>query len=306
MQLAHLILAHTDLDHVCRLTKRLLGFSDVYIHIDANTDASELIKALSNYDSCYFIGNRLHCDWGGWNAVKAEIELIRCAMQTKAYDRLVFLQGADYPIKTDVDIKSFFEENQEIEYIRGCQISGIDDPYYWQKCRYISFLNNPNIVKRALNFVSRKLKLKVRSGYIREGKNKYPVYWGGALWSITGKCASYLLSFYDNHPKFNRWFWYAFAADELYFVTVIMNSPLKKNTYAGGPEKPMKGTINWRTLHIWEYLPGRAKVYTLSDFDFLKQCKELYVRKVNSVDSKELLDRLDKINNTSIVMQDLM
>lgn len=41
MQLAHLILAHTDLDHVCRLTKRLLGISDVYIHIDANTDASE-------------------------------------------------------------------------------------------------------------------------------------------------------------------------------------------------------------------------------------------------------------------------
>ena len=68
----------------------------------------------------------------------------------------------------------------------------------------------------------------------------------------------------------------------------------------------MKGTINWRTLHIWEYLPGRAKVYTIGDFDFLKQCKELYVRKVNSVDSKELLDRLDKINNTSIVVQDLL
>lgn len=33
--------------------------------------------------------------------------------------------------------------------------------------------------------------------------------------------------------------------------------------------------------------------------DLRNQCKELYVRKVNSVDSKELLDRLDKINNTS-------
>ncbi len=54
-------------------------------------------------------------------------------MQTNAYDRLVFLQGADYPIKTDVDIKSFFEENPEIEYIRGCQVSGIDDPYYHRK-----------------------------------------------------------------------------------------------------------------------------------------------------------------------------
>lgn len=296
MRLAHLVLAHTDLNHVYRLTKRLLGFSDVFIHIDANTNASKLIEKLSNYDNCYFMNNRLHCDWGGWNAVRAEVELIRLAMQTKKYDRLVFLQGADYPIKTDVEVKDFFKKNNDVEYIRGCQISGIDDPYYWQKCRYISFMNNPNAVKRTLNFVSRKLKLKIRSGYITEGGNKYPVYWGGALWSFTGKCASYLLNFYDNHPKFNRWFWHAFASDELYFVTVIMNSPLKDRTYASGSEKPMKGTINWRTLHIWEYLPGRAKVYTIRDYDFLKRCKELYVRKVNSIDSKELLDKLDKEN----------
>lgn len=296
MRIAHLILAHTDLYHISRLAKRLLQFSDVYIHIDVKTDATDLIRELSLYGNCYFVNERLHCDWAGWNAVKAEVELIRLALKTDSYDRLVFLQGADYPIKTNKEIISFYENNRDTEYIRGCQVTDSTDPYFWPKCRYISLRNNPNKLKKVFNLINRKLRLKLRSGWIKEDGKSYPVYWGGALWSITGECGTYILEFYDNHPKFNQWFYYTFAPDELYFVTVVMNSIYRDRTCAHGPEPEMRGTANWRTLHIWEYLPGKAKIYTLDDYQFLKKRKELYVRKVNSMESKELLDCLDKEN----------
>ncbi|MGN0558026.1 MAG: beta-1,6-N-acetylglucosaminyltransferase [Acutalibacteraceae bacterium] len=296
MKIAHLILAHTDPEHIYRLVNRLLQFSDVFIHIDRNTDAQWLIDKLSNSNNCYFVNPRLHCNWGAWNAVEAEIALLRMAQNTDDYDRLVFLQGADYPIKTDKEIISFFENNRDVEFIRGCQVTGSKDPYFWPKCRYISLRNNPNCLKKAFNYFNRKLKLRLRSGWIKEDSKKYPVFWGGALWSITGSCGAYILDFYDNHPKFNHWFLYTFAPDELYFVTVVMNSKFRDKTCGCGPEPEMRGTVNWRTLHIWEYLPGKARIYTVDDFDFLAEQQELYVRKVNSQESKELLDKLDALN----------
>ena len=71
---------------------------------------------------------------GGVSAVEAEIELIREALHHGEYDRLVFLQGADYPIKPSADIKRFFEDNHDVEFIRGCNCTDSKDPYFWNRC----------------------------------------------------------------------------------------------------------------------------------------------------------------------------
>lgn len=41
------------------------------------------------------------------------------------------------------------------------------------------------------------------------------------------------------------------------------------------------------------YLPGKIKVFTDIDYEFLRTRDELYVRKVNSFESNKLLDLLD-------------
>ncbi len=291
MELAHVILAHQDPIHIKRLANRLSSFSDVYIHIDAKADI-ELFRL--DHPRVFFLDQRHHCTWGAWDAVRAEIELLRTALSRKNYDRIVFLQGADYPLKSDGEIFSFFESHRETEFMRACQCTGVESPYFYNKCRYYLFYNKPNLLKKVLNKLTRIFNLRLRSGYIKDGEEKYPVYWGSAQWAITGEFARYLLEFYDSHPRFNRWFYHSFPADELYFPTVMMNSPFSVKTQKGGAEEAVAGLQNWRNLHFFEYLPGSIRVFTKEDAAFVASLPDLYIRKVNTKESEELLDLLDQ------------
>ena len=65
--IAHLVLAHTDIHHVTRLVKRLSAFSDVFLHFDSESDDSELLFNLKDLigRGVYYLQPRLHCAWGG-------------------------------------------------------------------------------------------------------------------------------------------------------------------------------------------------------------------------------------------------
>lgn len=295
MQIAHLILAHDDPKHIGRLVRRLSSFSDVFIHIDKNADINVFKDAVGNIENCFFAEKRIHCAWGSWNPVVAEIELIRVALEHEKYDRLVFLQGADYPLKSNEYMKSFYQNNQGVEFVRACCCTGVADPYFYEKCRYLLFYNNTNKLKTLANIITMKYQIKLRDGYIRDDGKKYKVYWGSAQWAITGKCANYILEYYDTHAKFNRWFWNSFPADELYFSTIVMNSPFRDATLYHGPEPAKRGLVEWRNLHYFIYLPGKIKVFNETDFELLSNRSELYVRKVNTKESTVLLDRIEKM-----------
>ena len=296
MKIAHLILAHIDADHIKKLVKRLIIFSDVFIHIDANSNIDEFKSDLKQYENCYFLEDRHHCEWGGINAVRAELKLIKMALEKGDYNRLVFLQGADYPLKSNREIIDFFKTNSSVEFIRACCVTDEADTYFYDKCRYYLFYNNKNFIKKIFNKITRCFHIKLRDGYIRDGKEKYRVFWGSAQWALTGNCAKYILDFYENHLQFNKWFYHAFPADELYIQTVVMNSPYRDKTLYRGPESPKRGLSNWRNLHYFEYLPGKIRIFTDKDFEYLHTRSELYIRKVNSNDSSRLIEMFDKCN----------
>ena len=178
MKLAHLILAHTDPQHIQRLIKRLSTFSDVYIHIDVESDIDSFRNGMSEYNNCYFLLNRLHCEWGGVNAVRAEMELIREALKHGDYDRLVLLQGADYPLKSNTEICNYFQMNQNVEFVRACCVTDGSNKYFFDKCRYYLFYNNMNLLKKVVNKMTRVCNIKLRDGYIKSGGEKCKVYLG--------------------------------------------------------------------------------------------------------------------------------
>lgn len=134
----------------------------------------------------------------------------------------------------------------------------------------------------------------VRDGFIHEGGKKLNVYWGSALWAITRACANYVIDFFDSHSKVFKWFKHALPVDELFFNTIIMNSPFVENIFYNNTE-PVKGLVNLRNLHYFEY-PTVIKIFTLADLSMLKKRDELYIRKVNTKESSELLDVLDELH----------
>ena len=233
---------------------------------------------------------------GGWNSVAAEILLLKQAIHKGSYDRFVFLQGADYPIKSGKEIRAFFEAHKDVEFIRGCCCTTSDDYYLRCRCWSIWFYNNYShftLLKKIWNRLTKQFKIELRNGFAYGDNLKHPVYWGSAQWAITKGLAVYFIEFFDNHPNYNKWYYNAFPADEIYFTTIAFNSPFRNNTTAGGPEPELRGLANWRNLHYFEYLPGRIKVFEESDITLIRQLEELYIRKVTTEQSSKLLDLID-------------
>ena len=232
---------------------------------------------------------------GGYNSICAEVGLIREALNRDDYDRLVLLQGADYPIKSPKYILDYFERNKSVEFCSCSRCTGSSYKFLYSRCRHISFMNKPNMVKKIWNKISSALNLNIRSGKVRvdSTRRKVDVFWGSAQWSFTGNAAKYIVEFYDKNPHFNNWFKYAFAPDELYFATVIMNSPLSHNTNNNEEQKGV-ALVCHRNLHYFEYPDGGIKIWDSGDYLKIMSLPDLYIRKVTTEKSSKLLDMLDE------------
>ncbi|MCB4234526.1 hypothetical protein LDL59_03785 [Kaistella anthropi] len=105
----YLIQAHKNPVQLRRLIDTInTSDSQFVIHIDLKSkleDFTSLIKS----DNIYFIKNRLDCIWGDYSQVLATINLIEELKNfgAKEEDRIVFLSGQDYPIKSSEYIKDF-------------------------------------------------------------------------------------------------------------------------------------------------------------------------------------------------------
>ena len=294
MKIAYLILCHTDPVHTLRLAKKLTynGKNSVYIHLDKKVNAEEFNKKLTGIPRVKIIKDNVKVFWGGYSAIEATLHLMENAFKDKPFDRYVLLQGLDYPLMSCEQISNFFEKYKEIEFIRACNITKSNDKYFYSKCKYYWYFDNINIIKKIANKLSDKLDLKVRKGYICLDDKKYDIYWGAAQWALTENCIEYILKFSKKNNKFNRYFRHIFPADETYFHTIVFNSNFRLNTMNGGEEKEKKYLVNWRNLHYFEYNKC-IKVFGIEDSKFLEKRKELFIRKVNTSYSKELLDMID-------------
>ncbi|MDG6885049.1 beta-1,6-N-acetylglucosaminyltransferase [Clostridium perfringens] len=297
MKIAFLILCHIDEKHIERLANKLTKNEKfyVFIHVDKRSNIDKFTDLLKNNKSVIFTEKRYSISWGGYSAIRATMELIKCSMKHGDFDRYVLLQGLDYPLKSNKYIYEFFEQNKDVEFIRGCDISNSKEKYFYSRCRYYLFYEKINLFKKIFNYITYKLDIKLRDGYIKIDKKRYSVFWGSAQWALTRDCIDYIIKYYDNNKKFNKYFKTMFPVDELYFSTIVFNSSFKTHTVQGGCEEEKKGLVNWRNIHYFEY-PQKIKVFSLEDFEMLKQRDELFVRKVNSSTSKLLLDKIDEIH----------
>ena len=290
-KIAYLVLAHTDPCHIYRLANKLKETGDVYIHIDLKSDIN-IFKDFPHIKNVKFINKRYKVNWGGYNSIKATMSLLENAINSGEYRRYILLQGLDYPIWSDKKIIGFFNNNN-YEYIRGCNISKSTDPYFTHKItkKYFFDVNN-----RILRIFLREFFYNI--AFIRNKKNvilgnkKCDIFYGSALWAITNECAEYIMEVYKNDTKYNNYMKHMFAPDESYFHTIIFNSIFSEKTIKGGPEPEKRYLVNWRNLHIFNY-DSSIKIYTENDFDYLINSDAMFFRKATTGISDSLLDKID-------------
>lgn len=295
IKIAYLILAHTDPEHVARLATRISvpNKADVYIHVDKKTDIEPFKKLVKG--SITFIEDRITVNWGGYNSVLATLSLLKTAYKSANYDRFILLQGLDYPIASNNKIFNFFEENNDVEFIRACKITGSKDTYHTDRCQYYWFYDDKNLIKKMINKANSLLPIKLRKGYVHDDKI-YNVYWGSALWALTNNCVEYILNFSGSHEKFNNYFKHVFPPDETYFHSIVYNSPFGLKTHYGGEEPERHGLVNWKNIHYFEY-PDNIKIFTEIDYEQLTKLDFLFFRKATTEKSIKLLDMIDGIPN---------
>ena len=138
-----------------------------------------------------------------------------------------FMSGQDYPIKKLDSIKSFFKKNNGREFIEYMKLP-VEKWEYGTYDRFVYYRLNDwfdyNTCK-GYKIIEKFITLQKRIGYKRRIPDQFEHLYGGSNWmSITYECAKHIT---ENKWKYRRFYnrlKYTFAADEVYFHTVILNS----------------------------------------------------------------------------------
>lgn len=320
MKLAYLILAHTDVTQLNRLINSIDSGDDIFIHVDLKTD-DKYLKKIYKSNNIHLIKKRYSIFWAGFNMVEATLALIHEMISTNVdYDKVVLLSGADCLIKNSEYIHNFF--NNRINYIRAFNISDYTTlnyrdqitKYHYNDSKHFS--PNSNVYKFSRRIFNKLMNSRLfprTPDTVELFDKKVPVYEGSQWWALNRDFLEYVdkLMSSKEGQRFKKYFLYYLAPDEKFFHTIFFNSKFYDTNLYGGPEdfpwqvfQKYKGTLiegaattaQMYNVHIIH--SSLHKTFTKYDLpylnDKLNNKSNLFMRKVDTNESKELLDIIEK------------
>jgi len=302
-KIAYLIAAHQDPEHLERLVGALDDRADFFIHIDGKQQIEPFIDRIDK-PNVFFLTDkdRVKVYWGGFSQVRATLNLLERCLEVNdrnpsAYKKVVFMSGADYPIKCNNDIHRFFEEHQAVNFIRGMNITEANTAKYnYCICNYLFFdffIYKPivtRVLRKGLNLVVNVVRKK--PNYIKKGDgSRLDIFHGSSWWALNIDAIQYIQDYAREHKEIQEYFKYSLASDEKFFHTIFFNSHFSETNLYGGAEPYVPLTSAFANIHIID--PSLTKWFDLNDFDTIKDADQLFIRKVSSRHSKNLLDKID-------------
>jgi hypothetical protein len=313
MRIAYIISAYKCPDLLTRLVYRLhTPTSIILIHVDKRTHKKqfrEMIAGVSHLSNVVFL-KRHNCHWGDFGHVRATLKGFAYLFQgNTGFDYVFLITGQDYPIKPINYIESFLKAENGKEFISYYSFpnkawgenGGMQRIEQW----HFRFLEDWPI--RFLHaFVhlpsTREFKSKVKSVIYSSVNNMFTKrtlpgnlkpFGGPGYWCLTRACAEFIHDYVERNPWFVNFFRYADIPDEIFFHTVILNSPFASNVV----------NDDLRCIDISE---GRGpRVWQKNDLEILAQSKGLIARKFDTAVDFEILDLIDLklLSNAQITEQ---
>lgn len=227
MKIAILMLIHEYKEQQKILIGNLAKDFDVFVHIDKRSKIKIEDVKMENV----FPYKEYKVYWGHYNQILATLFLFKKANEKK-YDRYIFISGADIPLKSNAEIKIFFQNNEK-EYFSFSELpvlhlasGGFDRIDYF----HVKSLKRGkmNIFEKLLCKIENKINREILTPFMKSlnitRRIKGMRYFFGANWmDLTGKCVSQIIEYTDTHKKFVRSFRYTINADEIFFQTIICN-----------------------------------------------------------------------------------
>jgi len=220
MKVAYLLLVHENPQLLKRAIEMLsCGGCEFFIHLDLTSDMHRFDS--NRRQNVHFVEPRLRVHWGEFSQVEATMLLLRQALGSSAnYDYFIFLQGSDYPLRSGAYIRNFLEENRGSEFL---SLARMPAPGY--PLSKINKLRYPSD-KPVWRFTSRAL------GKLGSAQRDYTKYLGGlyafagqAWWALSKDACQFIVDFASSNPHVEKYFRNTFTADEMFFHTILGNSP---------------------------------------------------------------------------------
>lgn len=277
MKIAILIHAHKDAALLKRLVERLKHpLADVYINVDAKADITSFRAVL---EDVVFLENRVDVVWGKFSQVQQILNSYdEISRKNIDYSHILFISGQDYPVINIETVVRSLLSNADKSYLDYHQL-GTDPWFLLMKKRYEYWHFLPKYDIRSSNYVK---KILVKLGF----KRKYPiqpVYYGSCWMCLNWEAVTYVLNYTRNNPAFVRFNEQTACADELYFQSILVNSPLKTSL-----ENNIHRYIDWSDQG------KRPKTLTMDDLEKIKSSDAWFARKVDPDVDADLMDELDR------------
>ncbi len=283
MIIGYMLLVHENPGQVQRLVSALPESSPVLIHVDrrAQDVQEDLARRLRGRADVHFVP-RFPSRWGSAGITRATFSLIHTAIeQGVTFDYATLLSGADYPIKSNMEIARFLERHQGSEFIESF---AMEKPNRWSKMG-----GNYKAPDKVLRY-----HLRIRSRFLRTPfSRRLPyglvAYGGSQWWTLSYPALQHISQFVRRTPKFDRFLDGVFIPDEFAVQTVLSNSRFADRI-----------TGDDLRLAIWDRpTPPYPATLKCADIGCLVASDKLFARKFDTETDAEVFDQIDRHRNAA-------
>lgn len=287
MKHAILILAHKDISQLRHLVSYFSKDCYVFIHIDQKSaisyDEQESLK--KDFAQVISVYRKYSVHWGGFSILKAELFLLKEAINHSDADYFHLISGQDYPIKPLHDFLDYFNHAEGKSFVSYVHLPNPK----WQRATYdrllyyypFEFVNNREKGReKSEKWVNWQKKCHVK----RNIPMPFDHLFGGSQWfSISRKATETLLKYTRRHPDFYWRMLFTFAPEEVYIQTVLVNLLSMENIINN----------NFRFIR-WKYENGNIPANLgIEHFHLLAESKGFFARKMEIPLSQILMEKID-------------
>jgi hypothetical protein len=277
-----LIHAHKDLEQLNALVGQLLD--DEFL-IYVNVDARSAIDVGRLHPAAHLVRRRIDIHWGDFSQVQATLNSMRQVVaEVRAFDKLVFISAQDAPLLPNCGLRRALAALAGRELLDCVQLG----PQGWScagRYQYFHRDGGGALAQLACRVANRAMRI---GGLERGMVNGWQPWGGSSWWTLSRDCVKAIVVQVRDDPAIVRFFRTVSCPDELFFQTLVMNSPFRDRVLSN----------NFRHIQ-WQASGARnPKVLDAADFEAIRASPAHFCRKLEPAASAALLPLLQRLRES--------
>ena len=273
-----LIQAHKDIDQINALVEQLRD-DDFIVYVNLDRKCSIDPAAVDPF--ARRVARRVDVHWGTFSQVQAVLHsLVQILDEVPDFDKVLFLSAQDFPLLSNAGLKDALAGLRGRELLDTVPFG--TEPGQWAAdYRYQFFYPGQGgpLARLACGVANRAMRATGRRRRLPGGLRPYG---GASWWAMSRECAAAILARVAREPDLVRFFRSVGCPDEMFFQTLVMNSPFGERVLGK----------NFRYVQWPEHGARNPEVLLDKDFERVAASGAHFCRKIDSQASAALVRRL--------------